>query len=171
LDPGLPVRPPTPPMLARLTGEIPEGEGWLYEPKWDGFRTIVFFDGAEAYLQSRDLKPMGRYFPELQAALARILPHPLLVDGEVVIMGERGLDFDALQLRIHPAESRVRMLAAQTPSSFVAFDLLADGEEDLRHLPFAERRRRLEAVAAGLPQPFYLTPATTDPTVAQDWVD
>ena len=171
MDPGLPVRPPIPPMLARLTGEIPEGEGWLYEPKWDGFRTIVFFDGAEAYLQSRDLKPMGRYFPELQAALARILPHPLVVDGEVVIMGERGLDFDALQLRIHPAESRVRMLAAQTPSSFVAFDLLADGEEDLRHLPFAERRRRLEAVAAGLPPPFYLTPATTDTTVAQDWFE
>jgi len=168
---ALAVQPPVPPMLAKLTDGIPAGDGWLYEPKWDGFRTIVFFDGADAYLQSRDLKPMNRYFPEIQAALERILPRPMVVDGEAVIMGDRGLDFDALQLRIHPAESRVRMLAVQTPASFVAFDLLADGNEDLRNIPFAERRKRLEEVAAGIPPPFFLTPATTDAAVAQDWFE
>src|SRR4051812_23113054 len=118
----LPFSPPVEPMLARLADEIPNGDGWLYEPKWDGFRAIVFYDGTEAYIQSRDLKPLARYFPELQQALARVLPRPMVLDGEAVIIGDNGLDFDALQMRIHPAESRVRKLAAETPSSFVAFD-------------------------------------------------
>ncbi len=157
-------------MLAKLTPDIPVGEGWLYEPTWDGFRTIVFFDGSEVYLQSRDLKPMNRYFPELAAGLAEALPGPCVVDGEVVIMGADGLEFDSLQMRIHPAESRVRKLAAETPSSFVAFDLLAEGGEDLRGLPFAERRARLEKWDWSK-KPLYLTPATRDAELARDWFD
>jgi ATP-dependent DNA ligase len=147
---ALPFAPPIEPMLAKLTAEIPAGDGWLYEPKWDGFRALVFFDGTEAYLQSRDLKPLARYFPELASGLAGVLPAPVVLDGEVVIIGEDGLDFDALLMRIHPAESRVRKLAAETPSSFVAFDLLADGADDLRATAFAERRSRLERAGARL---------------------
>ena len=158
-------------MLAKLTPAIPEGPGWHYEPKWDGFRCLVFFDGREAYLQSRDLKPLGRYFPELEERLIALLPRPLVLDGEVVIMGPNGLDFDALQLRLHPAASRVRKLAAETPSSFVAFDLLADGDEDLRPQPFEERRVRLESALANVPAPVHLTPATRDAAVARDWFD
>ncbi|MEX2081099.1 MAG: ATP-dependent DNA ligase [Dehalococcoidia bacterium] len=168
---ALPFGPPIEPMLAKLTPAIPEGEGWLYEPKWDGFRTVVFFDDGAAYLQSRDLKPMNRYFPELVEGLARTLPGPMVLDGEVVIAGPNGLDFDSLQLRIHPAESRVRKLAAETPTSFVAFDLLAVDGEDLRRQPFAQRRARLEAVAGGVGPPVFVTPATTDPGVARDWFD
>src|SRR3990172_6080940 len=111
----LPLRPPIEPMLARLTGEIPAGDEWLYEPKWDGFRALVFFDGKEGYLQSRDLKPLARYFPELADGLLHVLPRPLVLDGEIVIIGEQGLDFDALLQRIHPAESRIKKLAAETP--------------------------------------------------------
>ncbi|MHB8684208.1 MAG: ATP-dependent DNA ligase [Dehalococcoidia bacterium] len=165
----LPFGPPVEPMLAKLTAEIPPGDGWQYEPKWDGFRALVFFDGEDLYLQSRDLKPLARYFPELRDALARVLPQPLVLDGEIVIMGARGLDFDALLMRIHPAESRVRTLAAATPSAFVAFDLLLDGNDDLRAQPLAERRRRLEAALRGVPAPAYLTPATHDRDLAHDW--
>ncbi len=156
-------------MLAKLTAEIPTGPGWLYEPKWDGFRTVAFVDGASVYLQSRDLKPLGRYFPEVVEALAARLPRPCVLDGEIVIMGEHGLEFDTLQMRLHPAESRVRKLAAETPASFVAFDLLADGEEDLRNAPFSERRARLEALFAGVAAPVRITPATRDAEVARDW--
>jgi ATP-dependent DNA ligase len=165
----LPIAPPIEPMLARLAAEIPSGDEWLYEPKWDGFRAIVFFDGSDAYIQSRDLKPLVRYFPELQADLRRVLPRPLVLDGEVVIMGEDGLDFDALQMRVHPAESRVRKLAAETPASFVAFDLLAEGDRDLRAAPFAERRAALDAALAGVSAPVFLTPATRDRATALDW--
>src|SRR5919199_1821788 len=140
----LPFQPPLPHMLAKAVDEIPSGDGWLYEPKWDGFRALVFFDGSELYLQSRDLKPLGRYFPDLEQDLPEALPGPLVLDGEIVVARNRGLDFDALQMRIHPAESRVRMLARSTPASFVAFDLLALGGDDLRAAAFSERRRRLE---------------------------
>src|SRR3990172_10518046 len=113
--------PPIDPMLAKLTSEIPDAEGWAYEPKWGGFRAIVFFDGAEAYVQSRDLKPLGRYFPELKAGLEAVLPRAVILDGEVVIIRDHGLDFGLLQMRIHPAESRIKKLAGETPASFVAF--------------------------------------------------
>ena len=167
----LPVAPPIEPMLAKLAAEIPAGDGWLYEPKWDGFRAIAFFDGDEVYLQSRDLKPLARYFPELQASLADALPKPMVLDGEVVIIGEKGLDFEALLMRIHPAESRVRKLAAETPSSFVAFDMLADGDENLCATPFEQRRARLEASLADAQAPAYMTPATRDRDLALDWFD
>jgi ATP-dependent DNA ligase len=164
-------QPPLEHMLAKLTIEIPAGEGWLYEPKWDGFRAFVFFDGKEIYLQSRDLKPLGRYFPELVAGLPKVLPHSAVLDGEIVIATENGLDFDALQMRIHPAESRIRLLSGQTPASFVAFDLLAEGDEDLRARPFVERRARLEQLMAGIGPPAYLTPATHDRATAKDWFE
>ncbi|HEY8173698.1 MAG TPA: ATP-dependent DNA ligase, partial [Dehalococcoidia bacterium] len=167
----LPFQPPIEPMLAKLTPEIPAGDGWHYDPKWDGFRALVFFDGHEAYLQSRDLKPLARYFPELKAQLESILTTPLVLDGEIVIVGERGLDFDSLLMRIHPAESRVRKLAEETPSSFVAFDLLAEGDEDLRGTPFSERRARLERAVSSYPAPMYLTPATSDITTARQWFE
>jgi ATP-dependent DNA ligase len=167
----LPIALPIEPMLARLAGEIPAGGEWLYEPKWDGFRALVFFDGKEVYLQSRDLKPLARYFPELSDGLQRVLPRPLVLDGEIVIIGEQGLDFDALLQRIHPAASRVRKLAEETPSSFVAFDLLADGTRDLRTTPFGERRKLLEAALAGIAPPAFLTPATRDRAEARDWFE
>lgn len=161
---------PISPMLAKLTPAIPEGEGWLFEPKWDGFRCIATFDGASPpYLQSRDLKPLGRYFPELVEGLASALAGPAVLDGEIVIMGPNGLDFDALQMRIHPAESRVRMLARQTPSAFVAFDMLSDGPVDLQKASFGERRAHLERYFEGVKPPAYLTPATTDRELALDW--
>ncbi len=167
----LPIAPPIEPMLARLAGEIPAGDEWLYEPKWDGFRALVFFDGKEAYLQSRDLKPLARYFPELREGLEGVLPRPLVLDGEIVIIGEHGLDFDALLQRIHPAESRIKKLAAETPSAFVAFDMLADGARDLRATPFRERRTLLEAALAGVDAPAFLTPATRDRAEALDWFE
>lgn len=165
------LEPPIEPMLARLTESIPEGEGWHYEPKWDGFRCIAFVDSGGVYLQSRDLKPLGRYFPELEEALPRLIPGPAVLDGEIVIMSARGLDFDSLQLRLHPAASRVRRLAAETPASYVAFDLLAKGEDDLRGLPFETRRQRLGALLHGVPAPIHLTPATQDAATARDWFD
>lgn len=158
-------------MLAKAADQIPAGDAWLYEPKWDGFRALVFFDGAQVYLQSRDLKPLGRYFPELEAQLPGALPGPVILDGEIVIARGQALDFEALQMRIHPAESRVRMLAEQTPASFVAFDLLALGDEDLRSVPFRERRQRLEQVLAQAEPPVYLTPATPDVALARDWFE
>jgi ATP-dependent DNA ligase len=168
---NLPFQPPLPHMLAKAADQIPTGEGWLYEPKWDGFRALVFYDGASIYLQSRDLKPLGRYFPELEASLPDVLPGPIVLDGEIVIARDEALDFDALQMRIHPAESRVRMLAQQTPASFVAFDLLALGGDDLRKARFGERRAALENALAAVAAPVYLTPATRDPAIAQDWFE
>ena len=171
---GYPIEPPIEPMLAKPTPAIPDGDGWIYEPKWDGFRALVFRDGADVYVQSRDLKPLNRYFPELEEPL-RVVggPHARFVlDGEIVIARpDGGLDFDALLIRIHPAESRVRMLAAQSPASYVAFDCLADGADDLRAAPFAERRMRLERLAAALPESVRLTPSTTDPAMARHWFD
>ena len=155
-------------MLAKLSSELPAGEGWLYEPKWDGFRALAFRDGGDLYLQSRDQKPLDRYFPELTAPLLAQLPARCVLDGEIVIAGARGLDFDALLLRIHPAASRIKLLAAQTPASFVAFDLLAL-DEDLRGASQEARRRLLEQALARAAPPLYLTPATRDRAVAQDW--
>ena len=168
---ALPLQPPIAPMLAKLTGALPEGPGWHFEPKWDGFRCIVFFDGAAVYLQSRDLKPLGRYFPELEEKLPAVLPRPLVLDGEIVIMGSHGLEFDVLQQRIHPAESRVRKLSVETPAVFVAFDLLADGQESLIRTPFESRRERLESAFAGIASPAFMTPATTDRDLAQEWFE
>jgi ATP-dependent DNA ligase len=168
------IDPPIEPMLAKPTPEIPAGDGWCYEPKWDGFRALAFRDGDELLLQSRDLKPLNRYFPELEAPL-RALGGPdarFVLDGEVVIARPDGrLDFDALLLRIHPAESRVRMLAAESPASFVAFDCLAEGDEALRDRRFSERRTRLEQLATSPPDSVLLTPMTTDPATARRWFD
>src|SRR5690242_11455595 len=138
----LPVNPPVLPMLARPVSTIPRAEGMRYEPKWDGFRCLVFRDGAEIVLGSRNTRPLNRYFPDLLAAAAANLPERCVVDGEIVLRQGDRLDFDTLQLRIHPAASRVALLAEQTPASFVAFDLLALGGEDLRETPYAERRER-----------------------------
>ncbi len=165
----LPFQPPVAPMLAKAISGLPEDDGWLFEPKWDGFRAIVFRDGDEVYTQSRDLKPLDRYFPELAEPVRRNLPERCVVDGEVVIARDGTLDFEALLLRIHPAESRVRMLAGETPASFVAWDLLAIDGDDLREATQAERRERLEKVLAGADQPIHLTPATTDRALAEDW--
>ena len=156
-------------MLSKAADSLPGGDGWQFEPKWDGFRTIVFRDGDEVLLQSRDEKPMNRYFPELVAPLVAALPERSVVDGEIVIVGAGGLDFEALLLRIHPAASRVKLLAAESPASFVAWDLLALGDEDLRPLPLAQRRERLEQALAGAARPVHLSPATRDRAVAEDW--
>jgi ATP-dependent DNA ligase len=157
-------------MLAKLVDGLPEGQGFSFEPKWDGFRAIVFRSRTGIYIQSRDLRPLDRYFPELSDALGRLLPPECVIDGEIVIATPRGLDFDALQLRLHPAASRVAKLAAATPSSFVAFDLLAEAGRDLRDTPQADRRRRLEAVLSDATPPLYLTPSTHDRAVATDWL-
>jgi len=162
-------------MLAKLARELPSSGGklgdLLYEPKWDGFRAIVFRDGDDLEIGSRNEKPLTRYFPDLVAPLLANLPERCVVDGEVVIATERGLDFDRLSLRIHPAESRVAMLAEETPAGFVAFDLLAEGDTDLRGAPFRERRARLEAVLDNANAPVYLTPATTDRDTAAQWFE
>ncbi|MEX2446307.1 MAG: ATP-dependent DNA ligase [Dehalococcoidia bacterium] len=168
---GTPFQPPLEPMLARLADGIPEGDGWLYEPKWDGFRAIAFLDGTQAYLQSRDLKPLARYFPDVEAALLAAELPPMVLDGEIVVMTEVGLDFGALQLRLHPAASRVQMLAEATPAAFVAFDLLALGEEDLRGVPFEARHARLSSAFAGAPPALVRTPSTRDRSLAADWFD
>ena len=167
----LPFDPPIEPMLAKAVSELPDGEGWLYEPKWDGFRAVVFKDGDEVYTQSRDLKPLDRYFPELADPFRAQLPQRCVLDGEVVIAGPDGLAFESLLLRIHPAESRVRMLAAETPASFVAWDVLALDDEDLRSVPQGERRARLEGLLRGVTPPVHLTPATRDRSTAADWFD
>jgi ATP-dependent DNA ligase len=156
-------------MLAKLARDLPRQDGLVYEPKWDGFRCIVFRDGDEVELGSRNERPLTRYFPELPPALRENLPERCVLDGEIVIGSPDGLDFEALLNRIHPAESRVAMLAETTPASFVAFDLLALGDEDLRARPFAERRARLEAALADARPPVHLTPATSDPDLAADW--
>ena len=165
----LPFSPPLAPMLSSAADALPAGEGWQFEPKWDGFRTLVFRDGDELLLQSRDAKPMNRYFPELVAPLAAALPERCVVDGEIVIVGDGGLDFEALLLRIHPAASRVKLLAAESPASFVAWDLLALDDEDLRPRPLAERRERLEQVLSAEARRVHLSPATRDRAMAEDW--
>ncbi|HLY37057.1 MAG TPA: ATP-dependent DNA ligase [Candidatus Binatia bacterium] len=167
--PDFPIAPPIEPMLAKLADELPAGEGWLFEPKWDGFRAIVFRAGDEFHIQSRDLRPLDRYFPDLQGELRASLPARCVVDGEVVIATPGGLDFDALQLRLHPAASRVQKLAAETPASFVAFDLLARDQNDLRGRPQAERRARLEDALARASGRVHLTPCTRDRGVAREW--
>jgi len=156
-------------MLAKRMDELPEGGDWVFEPKWDGFRALVFRDGDEILIQSRDEKPLNRYFPELLDPLRTALSARCVLDGEIVIVRENELDFDALQLRLHPAASRVNLLARQTPSSFVFFDLLCQGDRDLRDEPFQVRRRQLEELLASTPPPIHLTPATTDRNVAADW--
>ncbi len=171
VDLRLPFQPPVEPMLAKPADALPVGDGWLFEPKWDGFRALVFRDGDEVFTQSRDLKPLDRYFPELAAPLRANLPERCVLDGEVVIAGPEGLQFEALLLRIHPAASRVALLAAETPASFVAWDLLALGDEDLRAVPQGERRARLEQALAGVAAPIHLTPATRDRATAGDWFD
>jgi ATP-dependent DNA ligase len=177
---GLPLSPPIAPMLAKLQRELPRGDGWLYEPKWDGFRAIVFLSPGEVYIQSRDKRPFNRYFPELPGALAETLPETCVVDGEIVVAGPQGLDFDLLQMRIHPAESRVRMLAAQTPASFVAFDLLALGDRSLMNALFTKRREELRRIlegrdGTGVPGPgstqVLMTPQTDDIEEADAWFD
>jgi ATP-dependent DNA ligase len=167
----LPVQPPVKPMLAKLSRDLPEGDGLLYEPKWDGFRCIVFRDGDEVMLGSRNEKPMDRYFPELCDSLRANLPERCVVDGEIVIATDHGLDFDALQMRIHPAASRVKKLAAETPSAFVAFDLLALDDKDLREEPFADRRAQLEKIGKKFQPPIYVTPLTSDAKLARDWFE
>ncbi|QKW10202.1 ATP-dependent DNA ligase [Streptomyces sp. NA04227] len=165
----LPVMPPVKPMLAKSVARIPPD--MLYEAKWDGFRAIVFRDGAEIELGSRTGKPLTRYFPELVAALAERVPERCVLDGEIVIARDGHLDFDALTERIHPADSRVRLLAERTPAAFVAFDLLALGDDALLDVPQTERRERLEGVLAGVRPPVHVAPATTDPAVAERWFD
>ena len=165
----LPFPPPIEPMLSSVAPALPSGAEWQFEPKWDGFRTLVFRDGEEILLQSRDLKPMNRYFPELVEPLRGALPERCVLDGEVVIVGANGLDFDALLLRIHPAASRVKMLAEQTPASYVAWDLLALGDDDLREAPLEERRRQLERMMKKVQPPVHLSPATRDRALAEDW--
>jgi ATP-dependent DNA ligase len=163
--------PPIEPMLAKIAEELPPADGFLFEPKWDGFRAIVFRNGNEAFIQSRDLRPLNRYFPELERACVERLPKGCVIDGEIVVAGPRGLDFDALQQRLHPAASRVAKLAQATPASFVAFDLLAAGGRSTMQLPQAERRTRLERLLGSVLPPIHLTPVTRDRALAQDWLE
>jgi ATP-dependent DNA ligase len=165
----LPVNPPVLPMLANRVSELPIGEGWVFEPKWDGFRTLIFRDGDELFIQSRDEKPLDRYFPELVEALKAQLPERCVLDGEIVIARDGALDFEALQLRLHPAASRVKLLAGEIPASIVFFDLLCEGDRNLCSQPFHERRAALESVLRGIAPPLHCTPATRDRAVAADW--
>ena len=164
-----PIEPPIEPMLAKLSDDLPRGP-FLYEPKWDGFRAVIFRGADDVYMQSRDLRPLDRYFPELHEACLAHLPPNCVVDGEVVIVTAHGLDFDRLQLRLHPAASRVAKLAKETPASFVAFDLLAAGGEDLRRVPQAERRKALERLLTGIDPAVHVTPMTRDVDVAAEWL-
>ena len=162
--------PPIEPMLAKLAEALPAGGGFLFEPKWDGFRAIIFRGDDDVYMQSRDLRPLDRYFPDLHAVLLGQLPSGCVVDGEIVIATPRGLDFDALQLRLHPAASRVAKLAAAQPASFVAFDVLAAGGRDLRREPQRARRTALERLLGSVKPPIHLTPATRDIKTASEWL-
>jgi ATP-dependent DNA ligase len=164
------IAPPIEPMLAKLATELPAGDGWLYEPKWDGFRAIVFRGAGDVYIQSRDLRPLDRYFPELHEALLAGLPEGSVLDGEIVIASPTGLDFDALQMRLHPAASRVAKLAKETPSAFVAFDAIAADGRDLREAPQEERRSQLERLLATSRPSIYLTPMTRDRDQAAEWL-
>jgi len=166
---NLPVNPPVLPMLAKRVDKIPADGGWIFEPKWDGFRTLVFRDRGEILIQSRDQKPLNRYFPELLEPLSRSLPDRCALDGELVIVKDNELDFNALQLRLHPAASRAKLLSQQTPASVVFFDLLCHGERDLCGEPFEIRRRELELLLANSSAPIHLTPATRDQNIAEDW--
>lgn len=165
---ALAFSPPLEPMLAQAKDDLPTGPGWRYEPKWDGFRAIVFRDGDSVELCSRGGKPLARYFPELVAVLKETLPQQCIVDGEIILPGPKGLDFDALQSRLHPAASRVNKLAAEIPTSFVAFDLLGLGSDDWRERPYAERRSTLETLFTSTPRVF-VTPQTTEPSQAERW--
>ena len=156
-------------MLAKRVSELPKSEGWVFEPKWDGFRTLIFRDRDEVFVQSREAKPLNRYFPELLPALLSQLPERCVVDGEIVIARGSSLDFDALQLRVHPAASRIAMLSRELPASVVVFDILCEGERDLRSEPFSARRALLEARLKSIEPPLYLTPATKDLAIAADW--
>jgi ATP-dependent DNA ligase len=165
----LPVMPPVAPMLAKSVKAVPDGPGFLYEPKWDGFRCIVFRDGDEVELGSRNERPMTRYFPDVVAAVRAQLPERCVVDAEIVIATGDRLDFEALLQRIHPAASRVTLLAEQTPASLVIFDLLALGDESYLDVPLGERRKKLDQVLAGVTAPVHRTSVTDDPAVAQEW--
>jgi ATP-dependent DNA ligase len=165
----LPVEPPIEPMLAKLTRELPPAGNVLFEPKWDGFRCVVFRDGDHLDLQSRNSKPLLRYFPELREPMLSQLPERCVLDGELVVTSEKGLDFDALQLRQHPADSRVQKLAKEIPASYVAFDILALGDDAMLDTPFGERRAALERLLGKVETPLYLTPTTRDRDVAADW--
>jgi ATP-dependent DNA ligase len=156
-------------MLAKRISALPEGDSFLFEPKWDGFRSLIFRDGSEAYLQSRDSKPLNRYFPELLSPLLHQLPERAVLDGEIVIAHDGVLDFDALQMRLHPAASRVKKLSEAIPASIVFFDLLVENDDDLSQRPFVERRARLEALGSRFSAPLFVTPATRDRTIANDW--
>ena len=156
-------------MLAKRVGELPAGETWIFEPKWDGFRALLFRDGDEILIQSRDEKSLNRYFPELLDPLRSQLPAHCVLDGEIVVAQDGALDFDALQLRIHPAQSRVKLLSQEIPASIVFFDLLAEGDRDLRGMAFQDRRRKLESLLSSAAPPLHLTPATRELSVARDW--
>lgn len=165
----LPVTPPILPMLAKRVAALPAAGNWIFEPKWDGFRALIFRDGDEVLIQSRDQKSLNRYFPELIDPIRSQLPARCVLDGEIVVAREGALDFEALQLRIHPAASRVKLLSTQLPTSIVFFDLLSEGNKDLRTLPFEERRKKLEALLKKAKPPLHLTPATSDVEKAADW--
>jgi ATP-dependent DNA ligase len=165
----LPVNPPVAPMLAKRVAELPKDGTWIFEPKWDGFRTLVFRDRDEILIQSRDERSLNRYFPELIGPLQSDLPARCVLDGEIVIARNGGLDFEALQLRIHPAASRVRLLSQEIPASIVFFDLLSEGDRDLRQVPFQKRRQELESLLSSAVPPIHLTPATKESKVAADW--
>ncbi|MEA2482191.1 MAG: hypothetical protein QOC55_138 [Thermoleophilaceae bacterium] len=165
---SLPLEPPIQPQLAKSAKELPEGDGWVYEPKWDGFRTIVFRDGDDVYLQSRNGKPMNRYFPEVVESIKQMERDRLVMDGEIIVVVDGVQEFDLLGQRIHPAESRVRMLSEQWPAAYVAFDLLADGDDVLMELPYGERRERLLAAVG---KPVEVTPATDDREAAGQWLE
>ena len=156
-------------MLAKRVGELPAGGSWIFEPKWDGFRALVFRDGDEILIQSRDEKSLNRYFPELLEPLRSQLPARCVLDGEIVVAKNGALDFDALQLRIHPAASRVKLLSREIPASIVFFDLLSEGDRDLRAMPFKDRRRILELLLSSAAPPIHLTPATSESSLAADW--
>jgi ATP-dependent DNA ligase len=166
---NLAVNPPVLPMLSKRIDELPEQGEWIFEPKWDGFRALIFRDGEEVLIQSRDEKPLNRYFPELIGPLQAQLPERCVLDGEIVIARDGKLDFDALQLRLHPAASRVKLLSGQIPASVVFFDLLCLDDHDLRSAPFQERRKKLESLFSTAAPPIHLTPATRSRGVASDW--
>lgn len=157
-------------MEAKVQSELPRGDGWQYEPKWDGFRAIAFKDGDDVVIHSRNQKPLTRYFPELVPAIRKIKPKRVVLDGEIVIFSGHGTDFDAMTLRIHPAASRVNMLAGELPSTYIAFDLLADGDESLLEVPLKDRRQRLEKLLGPKPESIYLSPVTRDREVAIGWL-
>lgn len=167
----LPFQPPLEPMLAKLSGELPPGDGWLFEPKWDGFRALVFKDGDDVFIQSREGKPLSRYFPEVVRGLVQHAPPRCVLDGELLLAVDGRLEFDLLQLRLHPAKKRIDLLSVQTPCDFVAWDLLALGDEDLRELPQSARRERLTEALKDAKPPLHVTPATLDRAIAEDWFE